>query len=246
MSDERQAQEIIESAARCGDCGAGGARRYQLVSFGKVGEPGDEREFLLCARCARAERKRLNALPAPDEGLTRGEMIAALDRFFASSGAFDVCRRCHEQGTGCCPPTCRVMGAKGCDPDNRYGKTVFCAAFVCGALLNAVSECDAEAGRALKWVKNELGAAEFHIYEMIARVPSEARDSLRPLALPRRYPRLETLENGAGIKEMLSALAPEILEIRRRWREAEKQEANSAIPTSNPPDNRQENTTPTR
>jgi hypothetical protein len=222
----------------CQSCGAGTARRYQLVSLGKFGEPGDEREFMLCARCARAERKRLNARmdpPDPYDGLTRGEMIAALDRFFAASGVFDICRRCHEQGTGCCPTTCRVMGANGCDPNNKHGKTAFCSAFVCGALLNAISECDAEMGRALKWIKTEVGATEFHIYEMITRVPAQSRDPVRPLALPRRYPFPKalglnalgpnTLENGDRIKNKLEALAPEVLEIRRRWRELERQES---------------------
>ena len=183
----------------------------------------------MCAKCARDERKRLKARPDPDDGLTRQELIAALNRFFASSGALDICRRCHEQGTGCCPPTCRVMGAKGCDPNNKYGKTVFCAAFVCGALLYAISECDAEAARALKWVKTELGAAEFRIYEMITRVPAQARELVRPLALPRRYPQPAGLENGVKIKDKLSALAPEVLEIRRRWRELERQEADNEI-----------------
>ncbi|HEU0175371.1 MAG TPA: hypothetical protein VFV58_14010 [Blastocatellia bacterium] len=213
----------------CQSCGARAARRYQLISFGEFGEPGDERESMLCARCARAERLRLNAQPDPGEGLSRQEMIAALDRFFESSGVFDICRRCHEQGTGCCPPTCRVMGTQGCNPNNKYGKSVFCAAFVCGALLNAISECDAEAGRALKWVKTEIGAAEFHIYEMITRVPPPSREPVRPLALPRRYPHpkaLVALENGAKIKEKLDALASEVLEIRRRWRELERQEIN--------------------
>jgi hypothetical protein len=213
----------------CQSCGAGGARRYQLTSFGEFGERDDEREFLLCARCARDERKRLNSGPDPDGGLTRREIIAALDRFFASSGVFDICRRCHEQGTGCCPTTCRVMGMRGCDPNNRHGKTVFCAAFVCGALLNAISECDAEAARALKWAKVELGAAEFHVYEMITRVPARARETARPLALPRRYPRPTALENGARIKGQLEALAHEVLEIRRRWRELEREEVSGEI-----------------
>jgi hypothetical protein len=228
-SSEQKPPEIFGIAAKCDGCGVGGARRYQLVRFGVFGEPGDEREFMLCARCARAERNRLKAEPDHAAGLTRQELIAALDRFFASSGASDICRRCHEQGTGCCPPTCRVMGAHGCDPNNRYGKTVFCAAFVCGALLNAISECDAEAGRALKWVKKELGVAEFRIYEMITRVPPTSRDPLRPLALPRRYPRPDGLENGGKIKEKLSALATEVLEIRRRWRELERQDFNNEI-----------------
>jgi hypothetical protein len=245
-SSEQKSWAIVETAAKCDGCGACGAHRYELVSFGKPNEPADEREFLLCAQCARSERKRLNARPDHAAGLTREELIAALDRFFSTSGALDICRRCHEQGSGCCPTTCRVMGAKGCDPNNRYGKTVFCAAFVCGAMLNAISECDAEAGRALKWVKTEFGRAEFHIYEMITRVPAQAREPVRPLALPRRYPQPAGLENGGKIKEMLSALAPEVLEIRRRWREFEKQEANSDTSTANLPDNRRENTTPTR
>jgi len=222
----QKSQGIIGIGAKCDGCGAGGAHRYHLLSFAVSGGPEDESESLLCARCARAERKRLKAEPDPENGLTREELIASLDRFFASSGVFDICGRCHEQGTGCCPPTCRVMGTKGCDPNNKYGKTVFCATFVCGALLNAISECDAEAGRALKWAKNELGVAEFRIYEMITRVPAQAREPVRPLALPRRYPRPEGLEDGAEIKEKLSALAPEILEIRRRWRELERQEVN--------------------
>lgn len=230
----------------CQSCRARAAHRYQLTGFGKFGEPGDEREFQLCARCARAERKRPKAEPEREDGLTREEMIATLDRFFAACGAFDICRQCHEQGTGCCPTTCRMMGAQGCDPNNRYSKTVFCAAFVCGALLNAISECDAEAGRALKWVKTELGAAEFRIYEMITRVPGRDREPVRPLALPRRYPQPAGLANGDKIKDKLSALAPEILEIRRRWRKFERQEASSDIPTPNLPDNRRENITPTQ
>lgn len=213
----------------CQSCGAGTARRYQLYGFGESGDLNGEREFLFCARCARAERKRLSATSSPENGLTRKALIAELDRFFASSGVFDICRRCHEQGTGCCPPTCRVMGAAGCDPNNKHGKTVFCAAFVCGALLNAISECDAKAARALKRTKNELGSAEFHIYEMITRVPSEARDPIRPLALPRRYPRLTGLEDGAKIRERLKSLMPEILEVRRRWRELELAETRAVI-----------------
>jgi hypothetical protein len=200
-----------------------------MIGFGEFGEPADESEFPICVRCARAERKRLNLRPDLNDGLTREDLIAALDRFFAASGVFDICRRCHGQGTGCCPPTCRVMGANGCDPNDGYGKTVFCAAFVCGALLNAVSECDAEAGRALKWVKTELGAPEFRVYEMITRVPAEAREPVRPLALPRRYPQPVGLENGGKIKEKLDALASEVLEIRRRWRELERREVDDEI-----------------
>src|SRR5262245_55291188 len=87
-------QAIEMSEAVCQSCGASAARRYQLVGFGKPGKQSDERESLLCARCVRAERKRLEALPDLEDGLTRQELIATLDRFFASSGVFDICRRC--------------------------------------------------------------------------------------------------------------------------------------------------------
>jgi hypothetical protein len=207
----------------CRSCSAGGAHRYQLVSFGKSGEPSGEREFLLCARCARAERKRLKALPELEGARAREELIVELDRFFAASGVFDICRRCHEQGTGCCPPSCRVMGTRGCAPANKYGKPVFCAAFVCGALLSAITECDAETGRELKRIKSELGPAEFRVYEMVTRVPAKAREPVRPLVLPKTYPRPASLDGGK-IRAGLSELADEVLAIRRRWRESEKRE----------------------
>jgi hypothetical protein len=203
----------------CEECGAANAHRYQLPIF----ESRDEREFALCVRCARRERKRLQTRPGASAGLTRQALIAELDRFFAASGVFDICRRCHEQGTGCCPPTCRVMGARGCNPANKHGKTVFCAAFVCGALLNAISECDAETGRELKRIKSELGPAEFRVYEMVTRVPMKAREPVRPLALPRSYPRPASLD-GDKVSAKLSELADEVLEIRRRWRLHEERE----------------------
>ncbi len=115
------------------------------------------------------------------------------------------------------------MGAAGCDPNNKFGKTVFCATFVCSALLNAIAECDAETARTLKWIKSELGVAEFPIYEMITRVPAEAREPVRPLILPRRYPKPPDL-SGEAIKEKLLALTDEVLELRRIWREQERQE----------------------
>ncbi|MEO6726941.1 MAG: hypothetical protein ABIU20_07230 [Blastocatellia bacterium] len=212
------------------ECGAGQARRYQIITLTRPGELSNESEVMLCARCARAERRRLSELsPSPDKTdgpseITRAELIAELDQFFAASGVFDICGRCHQQGTGCCPPTCRVMGTAGCDPNNKRGKTVFCAAFVCSALLNAISECNPEAGRTLRWVKRELGLAEFHIYEMITRVPAEARETVRPLTLPKRYPRPEGLRNAGEIRQKLAALTDEVLALRRQWHELEKRE----------------------
>ncbi len=212
----------------CERCGIQYARRYQLFGFDTSEFADNGQEFLLCAGCARQKRKQIQTQMASPAGLTRSELIAELDRFFAASGVFNICGRCHQQGTGCCPPTCRVMGTAGCDPNNKFGKTVFCATFVCSALLNAISECDPEIGRTLRRIKQELGAPEFHIYEMITRVPAEAREPVRPLVLPKRYPEPAGL-NGEAIKEKLDALTEEVLEIRRLWSEEEKREKAKTI-----------------
>jgi hypothetical protein len=188
------------------------ARRFQRFSFGAVGEPGEARIWRLCVRCARAERQRRMRESPPAEGVTRGELIAELERFFAGSGVLEICRRCHEQGTGCCPQACRALQPTGCG-----GKNLFCAAFVCGALLNAIAECDRRAARLLKWAKRQLGPAEFRIYEMMTRVPAEYREEERPLVLPRRYPGPLGLGDGRDIVPQLLALADEVLTVRRRW-----------------------------
>lgn len=215
-----------DKPSTCSACGADGARHFQLFSFGAVGEPGEERRVWLCVRCARDERKnrtgsgrdRLNRLrqtdqPEPPAGLTRAELIAELDRFFAESGVFEICRRCHEQGTGCCPQACRALTATGC-----ANKNLFCAAFVCSALLNAIAECAPQAARLLKWAKRELGPAEFRVYEMMTRVPQAYREEERPLKLPARYPGPLRLGDGRAIAPRLLALADEVLAVRQRWR----------------------------
>lgn len=208
----------------CERCGSPQAHRYQEISYPGFGEDPVENLYLLCTACARRKRKTPSDSPAGPFSLNRRDLIAALDRFFEASGVFEICARCHSQGTGCCPPTCRVMGPRGCDPGNSYGKTVFCAAFICGALINALSECDPEIGRTLKWIKKEIGPAEFRIYEMIARVPAETREPVRPIALPRRYPAPPNLDNGGMIREKLLRLADEVLEIRRVWNGQEARE----------------------
>ena len=71
-------------------------------------------------------------------------------------------------------------------------------------------------------MRQELPQAEFHIYEMITRIPAAAREPARPLALPQRYPRLTGLEDGSVIKKQLATLADEVLEVRRRWHETER------------------------
>jgi hypothetical protein len=212
-----------ERQSNCEICGAAATQHYQLFRFGQPSAPSEETVRCLCVGCARKERQRLQTATAPPGGLTRAELIAKLDRFFAASGVFDICRRCHEQGTGCCPPTCRILSAHGCDPANGHGKTLFCATFICSALLNAINECEPEIGRVLKWLKRDVGATEWRVYQMYTRVPQTERDPERPLALPPTYPDPGELD-GAQLKARLSALADEVLEVRRRWYEQEQRE----------------------
>lgn len=69
----------------------------------------------------------------------------------------------------------------------------------------------------MKWIKQQLGPAEFRVYEMMTRVPAADREPARPLALPTHYPGPLGLGNGSAIREKLDALAEEVLEVRRRW-----------------------------
>ena len=195
---------------QCQQCDAANARPFHQWMFSATREPAVVTEQQLCTTCARAMRQQLRQTPFIQNGLTRDELIAQLDRFFAASGVFDICRRCHEQGTGCCPPTCRIIQANGC----ASGKTLYCATFLCSALLNAISECDAELGRLLKWLKSEVGVTEWRVYEMFTRVPAIHREPERPLALPERYPNLPEI-GGAALQAKLAALADEVLAIRR-------------------------------
>lgn len=194
---------------KCEQCDTGNPHPFHQWTFGATGELATETVGWLCVICARTRRQELRATAATD-GLTRAELIAQLNHFFAASGVFDICRRCHAQGTGCCPPTCRIIKAEGC----ASGKTLYCATFLCGALLNAISECDADTGRLLKWLKTQVGVAEWRVYEMFTRVPAAHREPARPLCLPARYPPLPTLD-GAGLHKDLAALAEEVLALRR-------------------------------
>jgi len=208
----------------CRECKAKSVRLYELYALTTVGEPVEPQRIWLCVQCARRERRALrearrtlpiNANDRGDSSLSRDDLIAELDRFWAESGAGEICRRCHEQGTGCCPPMCRHLGKLGC-----LKKNVFCTSFVCSALLNAIAECDAQKGRLLKWIKSNPGAAEFRVYEMVTRVPALDREEVRPLAVPERYPGPLDL-SGRAMKTQLLVLADEVLEIRRRWHQEE-------------------------
>ena len=198
----------------CQQCQAANARPFHQWTFGATREPAVVTEQQLCPACARAKRQQLRQSSVNQVGLTRDELIAQLDRFFAASGVFDICRRCHEQGTGCCPPTCRVLQAHGQTNGCQNGKTLYCATFLCSALLNAISECDADLGRLLKWLKSEVGVTEWRVYEMFTRVPAAHREPVRPLILPQRYPHLPEID-GAALQKRLMALADEVLAIRR-------------------------------
>ena len=211
----------------CQTCGANDARLYEMYFFTMFGELVEPEQRWLCVKCARSERRAMRAardtpLCHPNDQVTRAELIATLDRFWAESGAGEICRRCHEQGTGCCPPMCRHLGADGC-----LKKNVFCTSFVCSALLNAIGECDPDTGRLLKWVKANPGATEFRIYEMVTRVPAIDRERARPLVVPDRYPGPLDLA-GEQIKDNLLALTDEVLEVRRHWHREELEQVGGA------------------
>lgn len=189
---------------------------YEQYAYTAVGEPATVAQVSLCAKCARLRRHQPVSTSDLPPLLTRAELIALVDRFWHESGAGEICRRCHEQGTGCCPPMCRYLGAEGC-----LRKNVFCTGFVCSALLNAIAECDAETGRRLKWIKTQVGVAEFRLYEMVTRVPAVDREAVRPLTLPAAYPGPLRLD-GASVKDKLLAMTGEVLEIRRCWHTEEQ------------------------
>lgn len=218
----------------CQECQRPAARRYQDYAIVPVATPGRfdlevVEEGWRCPRCARAARR---ALPSPGASspevagplLSRRELIDRLDAFFAESGVHEICARCHRQGTGCCPPSCRVMGSAGCDPTHPTGKTVFCATFLCSALLNTISELDPALGRSLQQSKKVLGTPEFHLYQLITRVPRAERETEIPLRLPERYPLPEGLDRGPDLRPSLIALAEEVLAIRRLWQKEEREE----------------------
>ncbi|NOT59425.1 MAG: hypothetical protein HOP19_04280 [Acidobacteria bacterium] len=200
---------------KCQQCGAADAHTFHQWTFATLRELALVTEQQLCTACARSHRQQLRQTPSTQTGLTRDELIAQLDQFFTTSGVFDICRRCHEQGTGCCPPTCRILQAPGQSNGCQSGKTLYCATFLCSALLNAISECDVELGRLLKWLKTEVGVTEWRVYEMFTRVPLEHREPERPLILPESYPLLPTLE-GQLLRHQLMSLADEVLALRRQ------------------------------
>ena len=218
----------------CQQCERPAARRFQDYAFIPLATPGRfdlevVEERWLCPRCARMARRALPSPGASSPGmsgplLSRNELIGRLDTFFAESGAHEICARCHQQGTGCCPSSCRVMGSAGCDPTHPTGKTVFCATFLCSALLNAISELDPALGRSLQQSKKVLGNPEFHLYQLITRVPRAERETEIPLRLPERYPLPEGLDRGPDLRPSLLALAEEVLAIRRLWQKEEREE----------------------
>jgi hypothetical protein len=218
----------VKAAGICQDCRQPTARSYEQYSYAAVGEPATILRFELCAKCARQQRLcQPAAQPVPPNSLTRTELIATIDRFWSESGAGEICRRCHAQGTGCCPPMCRYLGAEGC-----LQKNIFCTGFVCSALLNAIAECNAETARRLKWIKTQVGAAEFRLYEMVTRVPAVDREPTRPLALPTHYPG-PLLLDGAAVRAPLQTLQEEVLEIRRRWHGEEIGQLQDTNPSEN-------------
>jgi hypothetical protein len=192
---------------QCAQCGGANAHRYQTLIFQGVGEPAVPTIETLCVACARRHR----GVIAKAQGISRAQWIDDLNTFFEKSGMHEICRQCHQQGTGCCPPTCRRLTGQGCRE-----KTVWCAAFVCSALLLAVEECDPEVARKLKWARREVGPSEYRLYELLTRVPAPHREPERMLAAPKSLPGPIALD-GARIHDRLLELTGNVLELRRRW-----------------------------
>jgi hypothetical protein len=195
----------------CQSCKSSKVLHYELYTTLRIGEQATPHELWLCVKCARSQRRTENPNSnSPVENFSRIEFIAELDRFWNESGAGEICRQCHEQGTGCCPPMCRNLSSNGCRQKN-----VFCTGFTCSALLNAISECDAETGRTLKWVRKNAAPTEFRLYECVTRVPPIDREDKRPFTLQNQFPKIEL--EGEAIKQQLQELTGEVLEIRRLW-----------------------------
>ncbi len=216
----------MSAAQICQQCENPQARLYEHYSFTEFGVPVEPVNLWLCAKCARAKRREIKSSATseiPAGQISRAELIAALDRFWEDSGALEICRRCHQQGTGCCPPMCRYLSEAGCQQKN-----IFCTSFVCSALLNAIAECDPEIGRAIAWVKKNVAPAEFRVYEMITRVPAVDRENARPLTLPIYFPDATMLER-QPLRAQLLALTEEVLAIRRNWNLAEKKSVNLGV-----------------
>ncbi len=195
----------------CQSCISPNARQYELYSLLRIGELAVPQELWLCVKCARSERRAEKNIPdSSADYFSRTEFIAELDRFWDESGAGEICRQCHEQGTGCCPPMCRNLSSDGCRQKN-----VFCTGFTCSALLNAISECEAETGRTLKWVRKNAAVTEFRLYEGVTRVPPIDRENKLPFTLQNQFPKIEL--EGEAIRNQLQKLTEEVLEIRRLW-----------------------------
>ncbi|MBX3279530.1 MAG: hypothetical protein KF868_16120 [Acidobacteria bacterium] len=213
----------------CADCGGEPAHLYEERAFDGTGEPARVLRSKLCAACARARRRdhQQTGEDLHQPGATREELMFQLEEFFSLSGALEICARCHAQGTGCCPAPCRSLSVDGC-----LRKTLWCSAFVCSALINAVSELDPEAGRELRWLRREVAPAEYRVFEFVSRAPADMREDIRPLRLPPRYPQPLHIVNGARFRPGLSALAEEVLEVRRAWRSIEETEDNQTVTRS--------------
>lgn len=206
---------------QCTQCGKANAHRYQTLSIESVGAPAVASIESLCVACARKRRGEA----AEAQGVPRQSWIDELNNFFEESGLHSICAQCHQQGTGCCPPTCRRLTGEGCRE-----KTVWCAAFVCSALLLAVEECDPQIARKLKWARREVGPSEYRLYEIITRVPSEHQEPERMLAIPRRLPGPMVLD-GRGIRNQLTSLTGNVLELRRHWSVQEQLERDEYFET---------------
>jgi hypothetical protein len=208
----------------CRICGIQPAHRGQTFELAEYPGECTVTEIPLCAgcraRCGVIQMRRELPVIVDSSGTHRPPYAARADRaarsVLAAAGVFEICGACHRQGTGCCPPTCRVMGRNGCDPDNRYGKTIF-------ARPSSAAPCSTPSRRSTRRPayaaldRGQIGPTEYHIYEMITRVPAAARNRNDQSACPLPIQFHHSMVAGERIRASLISMSDEILEIRRNW-----------------------------
>ena len=197
---------------KCQNCGKPGARAHVFWTFRRPGELSDQVRRTLCRGCRNSLSTERNEAHRND----RQRFLRQLDHFFEESGALEICARCHAQGTGCCPSGCRRLTPAGCSQ-----KILWCGTFICSALLGALWECSPEAARLFTWLRKEVGAGEWHLYELVTRMPASEREAERHVLVSSEFPSVEELGNAAAFKLKLASLTDEILEIRRAQESSE-------------------------
>ena len=196
----------MSGSEKCQDCGKSGGRPFVFWMFQSPGELSEQTRRTLCQGC----RKSLTSPKDSSRKSERHRFLAALDVFFRESGVLEICARCHAQGTGCCPSSCRRLTSSGCRE-----KILWCGTFLCSAMLGALRECSPEVAGTFAWLKKEIGTSEWRLFELVSRMSASGHDVDRHIGGSTRFPTLPILANGSAFRLKLRAMGDEILEIRR-------------------------------